>query len=190
MSRQPGSVEQEVLSIKVTWPKGSRRPASNRGDRASVPRSADGREVLQDAQEETAPPPPCVPKTRRRRSSEEDTKAGSRFAYTLEECKWNPGRSCFSPSLPRQHVPTQRRDLCLKLVSADPSPETPLTAQRVNQALAPSRETLTSCWWRESGAEDFSSKGSWNDTKPQAWKVPEKPIFSVSGESSAGPHRC
>ena len=76
--------------------------------------------MLQDAQEETAPSLPCVHKTRRRRSSEEDTKEGSRFAYTLEERKWNQGRSCFSPSLPRQHVPTQRRDLCLKLVSAYP----------------------------------------------------------------------
>ncbi|KAI4570164.1 hypothetical protein MJT46_007458 [Ovis ammon polii x Ovis aries] len=39
-------------------------------------------------------------------------------------------------------------------------------------------------------AEDFSSTGSWHDTKPQTWKVPEKPIFSVSGDSSAGPHPC
>lgn len=49
-----------------------------------------------------------------------DTKEGSRFVYTLEKRKWNLGRSCFSPSLPRQHVPTQRRDLCLKLMPAYP----------------------------------------------------------------------
>lgn len=39
-------------------------------------------------------------------------------------------------------------------------------------------------------AEDFSSTGSWHDTKPQTWKGSEKPIFSVSGDSSAGPHPC
>lgn len=121
MSRQLGSVKQEVLSIR---PKGPTRPLSNReGDRvlrASVPRSADYREVFQDAQEEAAPSLPCAHETRRRRSSQGRHKGRESVRLHPRGTQVDLGRSCFSPSLPRQHVPTQRRDLCLKLMSAYP----------------------------------------------------------------------
>lgn len=166
-------------------------------------------EATQSQRRRSSPPGPCSAQCGRQRGPPGRSGGGSSLSALrprnpaetqlgagsltperdLGRSKWSQGRNCFSRLGPVSMSQLRKETCASNSCLSTRSPETSDgTAHESGSGTIPrDPEELLMAGER---AEDFSSTGSWHDTKPQTWKVPEKPIFSVSGDSSAGPHPC